>query len=72
LPFREKLRHELINLGDSEDSANIFLCALPLVTGTSQSHTLKNSAHQYVHRFGDGKKDTKKENCYPILAEMDN
>jgi hypothetical protein len=48
------------------------LRALPLVTGISQSHTLKNSAHRYVHRFRDGKKDAKKEMLYTIFAEMDN
>jgi hypothetical protein len=72
LPVRDKLGHGIINLGNSEDSAYIFLCALPLVTGTSQSHTLKNSAHHYVHRFGDGEKDMKKETCYSIFAEMNN
>jgi hypothetical protein len=48
------------------------LRALPLVTGASQSHTLKNSAHRYVHRFRDGKKDMKKEKLYPIFAEINN
>ena len=72
MPVGEKLGHGLINLGDSEDSTYIFLGALPLVTGTSQSHALKNSAHHYVHRFGDGEKDMEKETLYPIFADMNN
>ncbi len=70
MSVREKLGHGLIDLGNSEYSAYVFLCGLPLVTGTSQSHTLKNSAHHYVHRFGDGATDMKKETLYPIFAEM--